>query len=181
MTFRFDDISVNTDIKLVNQMTDLIFEKYPDSKVIWAVSPIVFDFGSNNEKNNERVFPSILNAYSDYRLFFKGNKIGIPELHQDVTTAGHGLFHVDHRLLSYGEQEMSIISSCYLTGASIFVPPFNKYNKDTEAICTENGIVLIKWENDWLSCEHNSFIKDHEKWYLHSYEWVFDEFKEWLS
>lgn len=179
MTFRFDDISVNTDMVLVNQMTDYLLDKYKDIRVIWAVSPMVYDL--KDEKVKGRVFPSIFNAYSDYRKFYKVDKIGIPELHPNVVTAGHGLMHVDHRLLSYEAQEMSIISSCYLVGASIFVPPFNKWNNDTEQICVDNSIVLVKWENGWLSCEHNAFNENHNKWYIHSYVWTFDKFKEWLK
>lgn len=179
MIFRFDDISVNSDMVLVNQMTDYILDTIEDARVIWAVSPMVYAL--DNEKVKGRVFPSIFNAYSDHRKFYKIDKIGVPELHPNVTSAGHGLFHVDHRLLTYEVQEMSIISSCHLVGANIFVPPFNKWNKDTESICIENGIVLIKWENNWLSCEHNKFDSEHEKWYVHSYAWTFDKFKEWLK
>lgn len=177
MIFRFDDISVNSDMELVNQMTNYLFKM--DIRVIWAVSPTVYDL--KDEKVKGRVFPSIFNAYSDYRKFYKVDKIGIPELHPNVVTAGHGLIHVDHRLLSYEAQEMSIISSCYLVGATIFVPPFNKWNKDTENICKEHGIELIKWENKWLSCEHNAFNENQNKWYIHSYAWTFEKFKNWLK
>jgi len=177
MRFRFDDISINSDIEKCNAMTDLIFDKFQSSEVIWAVSPTVF----NVDNNKERVFPSILNAYSNKNVFFNATNLGIPNLHHNIKTAGHGLYHIDHRLLDYGAQEMSILGSCYLVGAKIFVPPFNKYNKDTEQICIENGIVLIKWENNWLSCEHNKFDSSHEKWYIHSYDWTFDKFKDWLK
>ena len=48
-TFRFDDVCINTDMQLINEMTDFLFETFPDCKVLWGVSPFVNDM--SNEKN----------------------------------------------------------------------------------------------------------------------------------
>jgi hypothetical protein len=65
--------------------------------------------------------------------------------------------------------------------SKIFIPPFNKWNKDTDDICKEHGIELIKFEDGWLSMEHNKFNDIHNKWYLHAREFTFDNFKKWFD
>ena len=134
MTFRFDDVCINCDIELHNQMTDYLFERFPDCEVIWAVSPAVI----GNE--GQRVYPKIFNAFSNFKAFYMIDRIGIPPIHNKVKIATHGLFHVDHRLLTKEEQIISILASRSLIEHSIdrrvkyFVPHFNKWNEDTEAV-----------------------------------------------
>ena len=176
MIFRFDDVCINSDMELHNQMTDFLFEKFPDCEVMWGVSPIV------HNDCGQRVYPKIFNAYSDAKnYFFRPDKIQLPPTRSDVKLAGHGLIHIDHRLLQYETQELSILASCSLVQSATFIPPFNKWNEDTEKICRENDIRLIKWEIGWLSCEHNTFNVKHEAWYLHAREWTLEALKGWLK
>jgi len=180
--FRFDDICINTNMKLANEMADFILDNIPNSDVLWCISPLVHDMTHENEKHSQRIFPSILNAHSDYRLFFKVDKLGIPEIkNKKILTASHGLVHVDHRLMPRVQQEMSILISCSLAKSKVFVPPFNKWNKDTEDICIENGIQLVKFEDGWLSMEHNHYHVNHYKWYLHSREFNIENFSKWFN
>lgn len=177
MIFRFDDVCINSDMELHNKMTDYLLEKFPGCEVIWAVSPLV----SSLCEDNQRVFPKIWNAYSDYRIHYNLNSGGTPHIHGRTTVATHGLVHVDHRLLTKEAQEMSILVSSSLTGGKTFVPPFNKWNKDTEQICYDNGIRLIKFEDGWESMEYNKFGKYCTRWYLHAREWTFESFKAWFE
>jgi hypothetical protein len=181
MIFRFDDISINTDMTLVQEMTDYLFELFPrQCQVIYGVSPLVHRMQTGDKVKNQRIFPEILNAMSDYRNFYKVDFAGVPEMDKRAKKAGHGLIHVDHRLLTKEVQELSIVASCSLVGASYFIPPFNKWNVDTEAICDEHGIELIKFESGWLSMEHNQF-DGRRLWYLHSREWTFQKFRLWFQ
>ena len=45
----------------------------------------------------------------------------------------------------------------------------------------EHGIELIKFEDGWLSMEHNKFNESHDRWYLHAREFTFDNFKKWFD
>lgn len=173
--FRFDDICANSNMDEVREITDYLLSNF-DCQVLWAVSPLVH----KSESKNQRVFPKILTAKSDFRNFYEVDNLGlINDIPKGVTLASHGLIHVDHRLLDYAAQEMSIVVSCSLVGNRIFVPPFNKWNKDTEAICKEHDINLIKFEDGWLSMEHNKNIENHNLWYLHHWNFNLKQVKEW--
>ncbi len=180
--FRFDDVCINADMSLINDMTDFLFEIIPDCEVIWGVSPLVHNMSNENcEIKKQRVFPKILNAYSDYREFYKVDNLGLPQIKTKAILASHGLIHVDHRLLSKKAQEMSILISASLVKSNIFIPPFNKWNKSTEKICIENNIELIKFEDNWLCMEYNKYDKNHSKWYLHAREFDINSFKKWFK
>ena len=178
--FRFDDICGNANMVTVNIMTNYLIEKFPDSSILWGVSPLVHDMSSYTGKAKERIFPDILNAYSNYKLFFNVDIVNIPIIRKDVITAGHGLIHVDHRLLSKEQQEMSILISCSLVKAKVFIPPFNKWNEHTDIICKENGIQLIKFEDGWKCMEYNIYNEEQKLWYLHHREFTIQKFKEWF-
>lgn len=180
--FRFDDVCINADLVLINEITDFLFSEIENCQVMWGISPLVHDM-SNSECSitRQRIFPKIFNAHSDHRMFYNVQKARIPELRDDVLLAGHGLVHVDHRLLNKETQEMSILVSCSLAGANIFIPPFNKWNKNTEDICKEHDIELIKFEDGWLCVEYNDFDPGHNLWYLHGREFELEEFKKWLT
>lgn len=179
--FRFDDVCINADMNLINKMTDFLFENFSDCKVLWGVSPFVNDMsGEKNEASKQRIFPKIYNAHSDYRIFYKVDKAGIPELHKKATMASHGLIHVDHRLMTKEAQEMSILTSASLVNAKVFIPPFNKWNKFTEEICEEHGIELIKFEDGWLCMEYNDFDPEQKRWYLHAREFTYEQFEAWF-
>ena len=180
--FRFDDICINADLEHANILAYQILKKYPDAQVLYCISPCVNDMSDSSDPvTSQRIFPKIYNAYSDHRIFYKIDKIGIPEVPERVISASHGLVHVDHRLLEFSAQEMSILVSCSLTKSRIFVPPFNKWNKDTEKICQEHNIELVKFEDGWLCCEYNEYNPEHNLWYLHHREFAPSDFKKWLN
>jgi len=178
--FRFDDICVNADMKKANEMARILRNKFPNCEILFCISPLVHDMSAADGITRERIFPKILNAYSDHRKFYEVDYCGRPEIIPEVSRASHGLVHVDHRLLSKEAQELSILVSCSLAKSKIFVPPFNKWNKDTEEICDEAGINLIKFEDGWLCMEYNSFNPKHNLWYVHSREFELEEFKKWI-
>lgn len=179
--FRFDDVCINTDMGLIEKMTEFIYAEIKNSEVMYCISPLVHDMSYENIKDKQRIFPKILNAYSDYKMYFNIDKLGLPEIkNKDIILASHGLIHVDHRLLTKEQQEMSILISCSLVKSKYFVPPFNKWDKNTEQICQDNNISLIKFEEGWLSMEHNCYYENHIKWYLHSREFEFENFKQWF-
>ena len=180
--FRFDDVCINANMNLIHRMTDFLFKSFPDCKVMWGISPLVHDLSQeNSEKTKQRIFPKIMNAYSDYRKFYTVDKAGIPDINTKATLASHGLIHVDHRLLSREAQEMSILISSSLVKSKIFIPPFNKWNEQTDSICKENGIELIKFEDGWLCMEYNKYNEDQDKWYLHAREFDFETFEKWFN
>jgi len=179
--FRFDDVSINSDMNTTNAMADFLKEKFPGCVILFGVSPAVNDMSSFTGVTRERIFPKIFNAYSDHRIFFKVDKVGIPEFTDGVTLASHGLVHVDHRLLDKSAQEMSILISSSLVKSSVFIPPFNKYNQDTIDICKEHNIILVKFEDGWLCMEYNKYNPDHDKWYIHAREFTFEQFKNWFN
>jgi hypothetical protein len=86
-----------------------------------------------------------------------------------VNVASHGLIHLDHSRVGYDAQEMNILTSCNLLKTNMFIPPFNRYNEDTVKICEKNGIELLV--GGWKSLKFNEYDPEHEKWYLHPWEW----------
>jgi hypothetical protein len=151
------------------------------ARVLYCISPLVHNMIGENKKNSQRIYPKIMNAYSDYRDFFKVDMAGTPEIPDFAVRASHGLIHVDHRLLDEHAQEMSVIVSCSIAKSKIFVPPFNKWNKLTEKICFENGIELVKFEDGWKCIEYNSFDPDQKLWYIHHRELSVENFKAWFN
>lgn len=181
MIFRFDDVCINADMGLIQRMTDWLFETFPECEVIYGISPLVHRMDTEDYIKNQRVFPEILNAQSDYRNFFRVEIAGIPAFDGRVKRAGHGLVHVDHRLLTMSAQELSIIASCSLVRATMFIPPFNKWNSDTVKVCLQNNIHLVKFEDGWKSMEYNKYNTDDKLWYLHAREWTFEKFIAWFT
>lgn len=172
--FRFDDVCINADYGHIIAITQLLCNAFPNSRVIHAISPIVYDTG------DQRVFPKILNAYSDPIVYNFGTKIGIPEIDPLVERASHGLIHVDHRLLTKEAQDMSITVSLAITKSNIFVPPFNKYNQDTEDICNKRGVELIRFEDGWRCMEYEPYNEETKLWYLHARELTIEQVKSWI-
>ena len=73
MLFRFDDICLNTDMDHANELAEMIRGNLFGVRIMYCISPICF------ELNNERVYPKIYNAMSDYKIFFDGDRLGIPD------------------------------------------------------------------------------------------------------
>lgn len=186
--FRIDDVSVNTSESNVVEMIGLIREYQPAARFILVLSPVVFDMGGENALSKERVFPKILNAYSDYRLFFNGHLVGVPDFWgklidgTSIQGAAHGLVHVDHRLLAKEAQEISILVSCVIVGTKIFVPPFNKWNSATELVCLENGVELVKFESGWKHILYQKFSHSEDgKYYFHTHDFDLTFLEKWLT
>jgi hypothetical protein len=174
MIVRFDDICANSDMSQVNAMAARALDR---GYTVWyAISPLC-----HSDAENQRVFPRLFKALSDHRIFYRPDTCGVPCIPHDVGIASHGLIHVDHRLLDWGAQELSIVASCAMLHTRRFVPPFNKWNTTTEAICRDNDIDLIKFESGWLSAEHNLFDPSRDKYYLHHRAFTVGGFAEWLQ
>jgi hypothetical protein len=178
-TIRFDDVCTNCDMESLNQMGT--FAASLGANILYCISPLLHDMSKFQGKDKQRIYPKIMNAYSDYRDFYKVDIASIPEIPIFATRASHGLIHVDHRLLDKSSQEMSILVSCSIAKSKIFVPPFNKWNKMTEQVCYENEIELIKFEDGWKCIEYNSFESDCKLWYIHHREMNVDNFKKWFA
>lgn len=187
--FRIDDISINTNKTKISEIIEILFENYKNVKVILGISALVSEI---KEEKKERVFPEIWNALSDHSCFYFVDKCGVPEnlitsLRDKYTdrifTAGHGLIHVDHRLLSEEAQRMSILASCSLAKSDIFIPPFNKWNEITEYICQKNQIQLIKFETGWKHLLYNNIDKSQSGlYYFHSHDFnSVEDFKKKIS
>lgn len=187
--FRIDDISINTSEEKLIEMIFLLDQAYSDSKFLLGISPLVCNMKEYKDKRNERIFPSIYNAYSDHRIFYKVDECGIPNVVNSliktygnkIVLAGHGLIHVDHRLLTKEVQELSIIVSCNLIGAKYYIPPFNKWNHDTNAICQEFGIKLVKFEDGWKHLGYETINNDYTNYYFHTHDFTIETFKAMLE
>jgi len=175
-TFRFDDVCCGSNSERDRQIVHLLTDA--GATVIHALSVAVDKIESSRR---ERIFPKVWNAHSDPFIHYQLDQVQTPYKHARVTLASHGLVHVDHRLIHKEAQRLSIVLSCSLVGAKMFVPPFNKWNSDTEEVCKEHGIELVKFEDGWLSMEYNDFDPAHELYYLHAREWTLDKVKEWLK
>lgn len=178
-TIRFDDVCINCDMESLNEMGS--YAHSLGARVLYCISPLVHNMNHENEKNKQRIYPKIMNAYSDYREFFKVDIASVPEIPDFAVRASHGLIHVDHRLLDERAQEMSILVSCSIAKSKIFVPPFNKWNTSTERICRENDIELVKFEDGWKCMEYNTFDPTQNLWYVHHREMSVGAFKKWFE
>lgn len=178
--FRFDDISLNTDMSKASDMAKILHDQFHNVEIWFCLSALCCDIPK--EGRQELIYPDKWNAMSDIRRFFKVTKCGIPQgMPKEVKVCSHGLLHVDHRLLQYETQEFSILGGSGLAQSYIFVPPFNKWNKDTEKICTEHDILLIKFEDGWENMRFNTFDPEHRKYYLHTTDFTLDQFRNWFA
>lgn len=179
-TFRFDDVCLNSDIDTLDSISQYLLDK--GCHVIWAVSPLVHTIKTDDPIEKQRVYPKILNAYSDIRHFYQVDDCGtIQKNDSRIEIASHGILHIDHRLIDESVQEMSILVSCSLLKAKRFVPPFNKWTRKMDIICELNGIELIKFEDGWRCLEYERYDPKHNLWYLHAREWTLDSIKTWFG
>lgn len=183
-SFRFDDVSVNTDVEKLDKMIRFLRSTFKaDSlRLILACSPTVFDMrGCENSLQAERVFPAIWHTESDHRVFYRMERAGVPPCveryrKEGAEIAGHGMVHVDHRLLDRAAQEMSILMSCSLLRCTMFVPPFHKWNKDTEEICKEHTIMLVKYDPSWRHLVYHTFDHRNPNYYVHTHDFSYQDF-----
>lgn len=186
-TFRFDDVCVNTDLPQFRKTLNVIYKYNHDAHILLAISPIVFSQTQLPIDQQQRVHPRTLTAMSSLTPYFLGQSCGIPDLravtegHDRIILAGHGIAHVDHRLLNRETQELSIMMSCSLARATTFVPPYNKYNQNTIDICKELGFQLVRFEDGWKHVLHNEFDPKHERYYLHPYDMTPEGLEGWFE
>jgi len=180
MILRVDDYSENTKKDELSIMVGTWLQKFPDSEVMFAVSPI------SRFSLMGSVYPCVPFKGREKQFYYTANQ-HLRSIHYDknnsfnfVIWASHGLIHINHSRLSKDAQEMSILTSCSIVDTKIFVPPFNDFNETTEVICKENGITLIK-PDGWKSLEHNEVSRDCDFWYMHAWRWTPEEFERKLK
>lgn len=181
--FRIDDVSVNTDMAACVDIVQTIRNRVPGVRIMMAFSPMVHDMKGEPVRDRQRAFPRKLSAMSDHRELFRVKVSGLPSGVESLfdIPASHGLVHVDHRLMGREAQELSIITSCSLYGTSVFVPPFNKYNKDTISICDEHDLDLVRFEDGWQHVNYNAFDKAQPLYYLHTHDTNVKSLDEWFN
>ncbi len=167
--FRIDDLSVNTHPERFREMVRLLRERFPNCRIMGAVSPCVHDLTAD-----ERVFPAAWNRESDCRVFYKVRKMGVPEMlmHLCDEIAAHGMAHVDHRLLPQSAQELSIVMSCSLVGSKVFCPPFHKFDRATEQVCSDHGIKLIKFHDKMTHLKFEKVSPERDYYYFHTHDFA---------
>lgn len=177
-TFRFDDVSRNTDLNRLHGMVALLRSSPWKCRIIFAVSIAGHNMADAPGLEKERVFPSMFHVESDHRVFYKPDWIGVPEPFVFAWAdkiAAHGIVHVDHRLLSKKAQELSILTSCSLLKTDLFVPPFHKWNAKTEKVCTEHGVTLMR-ANGWKHLKYHMVRPEFDTYYVHTHDLSNDEF-----
>lgn len=174
--FRNDDVNYNTDWLELAKIYSSIREFFPEARILQAVT--VFSHNKGIQKAGEVYQGEAPFKDNPLQWFYDVNQylLDVPAF-QGVETVSHGLFHTDHSVMSKDAQEMNIIGSCRMLGTKIFIPPFNRYNKDTEEVCCKNGIQLVK-ADDWKSLEYEIFNSNHRYWYFHSWRWTAKEFRK---
>ena len=80
MKIRFDDICVNSNMRLAVEMAEHIKDVMPEAEIIFSISPLVHNMSGQGIIDSQRVYPKIFNAKSDHTIFYKPEKLGIPEI-----------------------------------------------------------------------------------------------------
>lgn len=194
MIFRFDDVSINTDQMKLREMVSVIRGNEPKAQVLLAFSPIVFSRLQLGPRHEERVHPSRLTAMSSLTPYYQGHDCGIAggiqKLFWDdpgILFAGHGLVHVDHRLLSAMAQEMSILVSANLARGMRkqplwFVPPYNKWDVNTQIICQTHGVEFARFEDGWEHMLYNNYDADRcQRYYMHPFDMSVERLESWFE
>jgi len=167
--FRIDDVNPSTNFKELEKITNFISFYYPDAEIWNCVSLI----GKRNVLG--AVHPNPPFKDKQMRFFYNSDSILAPcELTGKIVS--HGLLHFDHSTASLETQELSILTSCSILQSSKFVPPFNRWNYDTEKICLENGIDLVKVEDGWVNLDRYDFNPVDEYFYFHPWNHTADDF-----
>lgn len=183
MIVRIDDVSPNTDF-------DHLYELYHEIKDALNPSCVYFAVTLLSKWCLKRsVYPGVPFKDREDGFFYGVDStfdLGLISQDPDIQVASHGLLHMDHSKCVKQVQELSILTSCSLLKSKVFVPPFNRYNHITEAVCKEHRIKLMKPQEGWRSLDYHAkvlgkFNPNHKHWYLHPWRWTLDEFKEKVS
>lgn len=170
LEFRIDDVSLNTN---ESKLAAIIETLLPVGVVTLAVCPTCYTLGVGDIP--EFAFHTTERCLSHPLEFAHGDRCGIPPIvdryRGSVKVASHGMFHGDHRLLSKGAQELSIVQSCSLVQSKIFVPPWHHYNSNTEKVCRKHGIELVKWSFMTKHAKFSRFEPDKfHYYYFHTFD-----------
>jgi hypothetical protein len=170
--FRDDDVSANTSPGHLQDIYNIINDFPGEHQILSAVS--IF----SRHTDDGAVYPSAPFKDKPVPWFYDVDQcVGNLTI---TNVAAHGLFHVDHTKITRDAQEMSILASCNYLETRTFVPPFNRWNEDTQDICKENNISLVGPGEKWLSLEFNDFDPNHKLWYFHSWRYTAEEFRDVL-
>lgn len=180
LVFRCDDVSVNTNLPSLLAKLEYLRSQFRDATVILAISPLVVDMRATAEP--ERLFPREWTPRSDRRDFYHVQRAGLPDLSGlgPHTRAAHGLVHVDHRLLDHSAKELSVLVSCALVDARIFVPPFNYWDADLATICADHHIELIRFEDGWRHVKHTPRSQG-TQFYFHPHDTTLADLQAWAE
>jgi hypothetical protein len=178
LIFRIDDVTGNTDKNALKKMIKILKNNFVCK--VWAcVTPF------SQYAHEGSVYPNPPFKSMDRKNFYKVRhfldtsrfNVGADE------HVSHGLIHLDHSSLQYDAQEMSIATSCNILDSDIFVPPFNRWNATTEAVCNHNNIQLVKsQEEGWRCLEFEDFdLSKSQRWYFHPWRFTPESFEKALS
>ena len=168
--FRIDDVTKNSDVQNLNGIVCAIREQDPLAR-IWLCVTL---FSKKNEVGS--VYPNPPFKHRPSNWFYHVDDFSAHETLNNLLTwdfvdiCSHGLWHVDHSMISEELQRASILTSCTYLNTKTFVPPFNKWNDKTAKICADNDIELIRYEDGWKSLEFNDYDEVGKKWYFHAWK-----------
>jgi hypothetical protein len=168
--FRIDDVCLNTNPEKLVSIVDALDGH---GVITLAVGIVCYTLGEGDVP--EYLFHTTDRCLSCPLELAHGDRIGVPpvlvKLAGRVRIASHGLFHGDHRLLSKGAQELSIVQSCATLQSSIFVPPWHHYNSKTKKVCRKHNIQLVRWSPAHRHAKFHPFQPaDYQYYYFHTFD-----------
>lgn len=167
MIFRNDDVTNNSDPFHLDRIHGVITSNFPKAEQWMCVTMF------SQQNDNGSVYDNPPFKDKPVQWFYDVDQVVDNIVPPDnAMVVSHGTWHIDHSAVCYELQEASIVTSCNYLETDIFVPPFNRHNDDTEAICEAHNIELAKFSDGWKSLEHEVFDPKHELWYFHSWLWT---------
>jgi len=176
--FRNDDVCSNTNMKKMAGVYDLLKTYYPSCRIINGITIC------SRNTNRGSVYDEVPFKNNPVKWFYDIDKfLGRDFIDKlPYENASHGLFHVNHAKLHYDAQLMSIMSSCSYLKTTVFIPPFDAWNEDTEYACYKSGVkMLSRGKQEWKSLEYEPFDSSHKLWYFHSWRMTIGTLREQLG
>ncbi len=171
MIFRNDDVNPNSNFEQMEEIYSMIREAFPGAEIYSCVTILA------KKSENGSAYPEIKKKEINFPVVDRMVRIdSIRTAPWLGTIVSHGLFHLSHRDVSEDLQRYSILASCELLRANIFIPPFWEWNRTTEKICRENGILL--WtDEDWVNIERLPVDEKHDHYLFHSWKFTPETFR----
>lgn len=179
MIFRHDDVSPSTDFIKLRKMHDFLRSEFPGCEIWNCINML----GRLNIAGS--VYPDLplkhrtKEYFYDIDAFIKDGYIFDLRQREGEKIASHGLLHMDHSQLEVETQKLSILSSCKYLKTDIFVPPFNKFSRETQYICDRYNIRMAKPLDGWKSLETSVFDNNHGLWFFHG--WRYNNAQEFID